>query len=81
MAHLGVFGTTLVAFFLAEMGDKTQIATIALAAKYQAFYYVVAGTTLGSGVFEHAFDRPGAQTVTALGADGAWSQVALRVLR
>lgn len=47
MAHLGVFGTTLVAFFLAEMGDKTQIATIALAAKYQAFYYVVAGTTLG----------------------------------
>jgi putative Ca2+/H+ antiporter (TMEM165/GDT1 family) len=43
----GVFGTTLVAFFLAEMGDKTQIATVALAAQYQAFAAVVAGTTLG----------------------------------
>ena len=41
----------------------------------------LAGTTVGSAVFEHAFDRPGAQTVTALGADGAWSQVGLRVLR
>jgi putative Ca2+/H+ antiporter (TMEM165/GDT1 family) len=46
-ARMGVFGTTLVAFFLAEMGDKTQIATIALAAQYQAFASVVAGTTLG----------------------------------
>lgn len=43
----GVFGATLLAFFLAEMGDKTQIATIALAAKYSAFAAVVAGTTLG----------------------------------
>ena len=43
----GVFGTTLVGFFLAEMGDKTQIATVALAARYHAFYAVVAGTTLG----------------------------------
>ncbi len=43
----GVFGVTVVAFFLAEMGDKTQIATIALAAQYSAFYAVVAGTTLG----------------------------------
>ena len=43
----GVFGTTVVAFFLAEMGDKTQIATVALAAKYQAYVWVVAGTTLG----------------------------------
>lgn len=43
----GVFGTTLVAFFLAEMGDKTQIATVMLAAQYQAFAWVVAGTTLG----------------------------------
>ncbi|MGV3653843.1 MAG: TMEM165/GDT1 family protein [Noviherbaspirillum sp.] len=42
-----VFGTTLVAFFLAEMGDKTQIATIAMAAQFQAFWSVVAGTTLG----------------------------------
>ena len=47
LARFGVFGTTLVAFFLAEMGDKTQIATVALAAQYQAFYAVVAGTTLG----------------------------------
>ncbi|MEZ5468041.1 MAG: TMEM165/GDT1 family protein [Lysobacterales bacterium] len=43
----GVFLTTLLAFFLAEMGDKTQIATVALAAQYQALIAVVAGTTLG----------------------------------
>lgn len=47
LARMGVFGTTLVAFFLAEMGDKTQIATVALAAQYQALIAVVAGTTLG----------------------------------
>ena len=45
--RFGVFGTTLLAFFLAEMGDKTQIATIALAAQYHTFFSVVAGTTLG----------------------------------
>ena len=43
----GLFGLTLMLFFIAEMGDKTQIATIALAAKYSAFSTVVAGTTLG----------------------------------
>jgi putative Ca2+/H+ antiporter (TMEM165/GDT1 family) len=43
----GVFGTTVVAFFLAEMGDKTQIATVMLAAHFDAYYWVVAGTTLG----------------------------------
>ena len=43
----GVFGTTLVAFFLAEMGYKTQIATVMLAAQYNAYLWVVAGTTLG----------------------------------
>jgi len=43
----GAFIATLVAFFLAEMGDKTQIATVALAAKYASFPAVVAGTTLG----------------------------------
>ena len=43
----GVFGTTVVAFFLAEMGDKTQIATVMLAAQYNAWATVVAGTTLG----------------------------------
>ena len=47
LARLGVFGTTLVAFFLAETGDKTQVATVALAAQYQALVIVVAGTTLG----------------------------------
>jgi putative Ca2+/H+ antiporter (TMEM165/GDT1 family) len=45
--RLGVFGATFVAFFLLEMGDKTQIATIALAAKYSSLAAVVAGTTLG----------------------------------
>ncbi len=45
--RLGVLGTTLVAFFLAEMGDKTQIATVALAAQFQSLPAVVAGTTLG----------------------------------
>jgi putative Ca2+/H+ antiporter (TMEM165/GDT1 family) len=43
----GVFGATLITFFLAEMGDKTQIATVALAAHYAAPLLVVAGTTLG----------------------------------
>lgn len=47
LAKYGVFTTTLIAFFLAEMGDKTQIATVALAAQYNNFYAVVAGTTLG----------------------------------
>ena len=47
LSRYGVFGTTLIAFFLAEMGDKTQIATIALAAQYHTFFAVVAGTTLG----------------------------------
>jgi Ca2+/H+ antiporter, TMEM165/GDT1 family len=45
--QFGVFGATLVTFFLAEMGDKTQIATIALAAKYSDPLLVVVGTTLG----------------------------------
>ena len=45
--RFGVFGTTLIAFFLAEMGDKTQIATVALAARYHDLIPVVAGTTLG----------------------------------
>ena len=44
---LGVFGATLVTFFLAEMGDKTQIATVALAAHYGAPLLVIIGTTLG----------------------------------
>lgn len=47
LARYGAFGTALVAFFFAEMGDKTQIATVALAAQYHDFFSVVAGTTLG----------------------------------
>jgi putative Ca2+/H+ antiporter (TMEM165/GDT1 family) len=45
--RLGVFGTTVVAFFLAEMGDKTQVATVMLAARFPQWWAVVAGTTLG----------------------------------
>jgi putative Ca2+/H+ antiporter (TMEM165/GDT1 family) len=47
LARFGVFMTTLIAFFLAEMGDKTQVATVALAARFQSMVAVVAGTTLG----------------------------------
>lgn len=43
----GVFGATFITFFLAEMGDKTQVATIAMAAHYAAPVLVVTGTTLG----------------------------------
>jgi Ca2+/H+ antiporter, TMEM165/GDT1 family len=46
-ARHGVFVTTLIAFFLVEMGDKTQIATVALAARYDSLTAVVSGTTLG----------------------------------
>lgn len=45
--RFGVFGATLVTFFLAEMGDKTQIATIAMAARFPDPITVVIGTTLG----------------------------------
>lgn len=45
--RFGVFGATLITFFLAEMGDKTQIATVAMAAHYATPWLVVAGTTLG----------------------------------
>ena len=45
--RFGVFGSTVVAFFLAEMGDKTQVATIALAARFHGLLPVVAGTTIG----------------------------------
>ncbi len=43
----GAFVTAFIAFFLAEMGDKTQLATIALAARFDALFEVVLGTTLG----------------------------------
>jgi putative Ca2+/H+ antiporter (TMEM165/GDT1 family) len=47
LAKYGVFATTVIAFFLAEMGDKTQIATVALAARYESTVAVIAGTTFG----------------------------------
>jgi Ca2+/H+ antiporter, TMEM165/GDT1 family len=43
----GVFLTTVVVFFVVEMGDKTQLATVALAARYDSLMLVVVGTTLG----------------------------------
>ncbi|RFP08464.1 MULTISPECIES: TMEM165/GDT1 family protein [unclassified Duganella] len=47
LAKYGVFLTTLIAFFVAEMGDKTQVATVALAARYDSLVAVVCGTTFG----------------------------------
>ena len=47
MRRFGVFGVTVVTFFLAEMGDKTQIATAVLGARYNDLVAVVTGTTLG----------------------------------
>jgi putative Ca2+/H+ antiporter (TMEM165/GDT1 family) len=47
LARYGVFTTTLIAFFFAEMGDKTQVATVALAIRYDSLIAVVAGTTFG----------------------------------
>src|SRR3546814_333285 len=46
-ARFGAFLTTLIAFFLVEMGDKTQIATVALGARYQSIGPVAFGTTMG----------------------------------
>ena len=46
-SRFGAFGTTLITFFLVEMGDKTQVATVALAVQYHSFYFMVAGTTTG----------------------------------
>ena len=47
LARGGAFVTTVIVFFLAEIGDKTQIATIGLAARFEQLYAVVLGTTLG----------------------------------
>jgi putative Ca2+/H+ antiporter (TMEM165/GDT1 family) len=45
--RFGALGTTIIAFFIVEMGDKTQVATVALAAKYATYFAVLAGTTAG----------------------------------
>lgn len=47
LSHAGVFSVTTVAFFLAEFGDKTQVATVVLAAKFASLTAVVTGTTIG----------------------------------
>lgn len=47
LGHFGAFLTTTIAFFIAEMGDKTQLATIALGAKYSSLVLVTLGTTFG----------------------------------
>ncbi|WP_374246817.1 TMEM165/GDT1 family protein [Zoogloea sp.] len=47
MHPAGAFVTTAIAFFIAEMGDKTQLATVALAARFDALAWVVLGTTVG----------------------------------
>lgn len=47
LGHAGVFLATAVSFFLVEMGDKTQVATAALAARYHSVFWVAAGTTTG----------------------------------
>jgi putative Ca2+/H+ antiporter (TMEM165/GDT1 family) len=73
---MGVFATTVVAFFLAEMGDKTQVVTVALAARFHDFIGVVSGSTLGMLLANipviylgHRFaDRVPAKAVHALAA-------------
>lgn len=63
-SHRGVFLTTVIAFFLVEMGDKTQLATAALAARFSSVWIVTAGTTTGmllanvpAAYFGHAITR------------------------
>ena len=68
----GVFATTALAFFVAEMGDKTQVATVALAARYDALAAVVAGTTLGMML---------ANVPVVLLGERATKRVPLRVVR
>ncbi|AFV00402.1 TMEM165/GDT1 family protein [Simiduia agarivorans] len=47
LAQYGALVVTFILFFLAEIGDKTQVATVALAAQYQSVFWVTLGTTLG----------------------------------
>jgi len=70
--RFGVYGTTVVAFFLAEMGDKTQIATAALAARFDSLVAVVAGTTLGMLL---------ADAPAVFAGDAVARRVPLRVMR
>jgi putative Ca2+/H+ antiporter (TMEM165/GDT1 family) len=72
LGAFGAFGATLVSFFLVEIGDKTQIATISLAAKYNSLFTVVAGTTLGMMV---------ADVPVAIFGDRIAKRVPLRLIR
>lgn len=72
MDSYGVFIVTSVAFFLAEMGDKTQLATVALAAKYTGLVAVVFGTTLGMLI---------ANVPAVYLADRAATRIPLRAIR
>ncbi len=70
--RFGVFVTTVVAFFLVEMGDKTQIATVALAARFESLIPVVIGTTLGMMI---------ANVPAVLLGDAATKRLPLRLIR
>jgi putative Ca2+/H+ antiporter (TMEM165/GDT1 family) len=70
--YYGVFAMTVVTFFLAEMGDKTQIIALALAAKYDSLIAVVAGTTLGMMIVN---------VPTVLFADRAMKWIPVKVVR
>ncbi len=72
LAGFGVFGATLVSFFLVEMGDKTQVATVALAAQYQMLVAVVLGTTLGMMI---------ANVPAVLLGDGIAERIPMRLVR
>ena len=71
-SHMGVFLTTVVAFFIVEMGDKTQIATISLAARFHSIIPVVTGTTLGMMIVN---------IPTVLFADQATKWIPVKVVR
>jgi putative Ca2+/H+ antiporter (TMEM165/GDT1 family) len=71
-SHVGAFLATTVAFFLVEMGDKTQIATVALAARFHDIVLVTAGTTLGMML---------ANVPAVLGGDLIARKVPLRIVR
>ncbi|QUT06389.1 TMEM165/GDT1 family protein [Sphingobium phenoxybenzoativorans] len=68
----GIFVTTLVAFFLVEMGDKTQVATVALGARFANVYAVTAGTTLGMMI---------ANVPAVLGGEALAKRVPMRALQ
>jgi len=78
LARHGVFAATLIAFFLAEMGDKTQIATAGLAARYGELFWVVAGSTLGMMIANVPAVFLGEKAATALPV--RWVHAAAAVL-